>query len=516
VVEQLNIIYMKLRAIGKQRKRFLLTLPLVAAPFLCLIFYTFGGGGAGVKGIATKMGLNPELPKARFDLKEAIRNKLGFYKKADEDSIKKNILERLDPYERRADKSPKDSVVLRVNGNDRRADELLQRLGKLKQSLNEPARPVTATPGVIEWPARVMRPARPDTTAHDPQMERLNTLLDKVIRIQHPEERKAERAETAQRRVDEVLPVDSGVNTIAAVAADRQTLVNGATMALRLTDAVRVNGRVIPAGQMVYGVVSVNSDRLQVRVAAINCEGNLYTTDLQVYDVDGLTGIHIPGSINRDVVKESVDEGIGSLDVMSVDGSLGAQAANAGVQAARTLLSRKVRLVRVTVPAGYRVLLRALRVAGSVNKGFSGVRFDSIDVRPPGFVPGGPLIERCRAEGMELGLEGIWLQDSVLWFGLRWENHTAIVYRPDYIRWFVRDRRVFKRTAVQDLQLEPVKEAGLAAVGRDSVGHSWAGFRPFALAKDKELVLEVGEKGGGRVLELVIGHKAILRAKQEP
>ena len=34
------------------------------------------------------------------------------------------------------------------------------------------------------------------------------------------------------------------------------------------------------------------------------------------------------------------------------------QAASVGVDAARTLVTRKVRLVRVGLPAGYRVLLR--------------------------------------------------------------------------------------------------------------------------------------------------------------
>jgi hypothetical protein len=41
-----------------------------------------------------------------------------------------------------------------------------------------------------------------------------------------------------------------------------------------------------------------------------------------------------------------------------MDPSLGAQAASAGIQAAKTLISKKVKLVKVTVKAGYQVLLR--------------------------------------------------------------------------------------------------------------------------------------------------------------
>src|SRR5580692_2453701 len=165
---------MRIKAISQQRKRFLLALPLVAAPFICFVFYSLGGGG-GSKDIAHRVGLNLELPKARFDLKDAMQNKLGFYHKAEQDSIKKKTLERLDPFK-------KDSTILVRRGmpaNDRRAEDLLHQLGKLRESLHAQDRPTTVTPGaMIEWPARPVRPTQPDTGVRDPQMERLNTLLD--------------------------------------------------------------------------------------------------------------------------------------------------------------------------------------------------------------------------------------------------------------------------------------------------------------------------------------------------
>jgi hypothetical protein len=110
-------------------------------------------------------------------------------------------------------------------------------------------------------------------------------------------------------------------------------------------------------------------------------------------------------------------------------------------------------------------------------------------------------------------LRGIYLQDSLVWFVLEWESHSAIDFTPQYYRWVIRDRRSFKRTAQQELPVEPVYPAGLTMVERDSALNQWAGFRPFAPGKDKELVLEVGEKNGGRVLTLVIHPKQILNAK---
>ena len=134
-------------------------------------------------------------------------------------------------------------------------------------------------------------------------------------------------------------------------------------------------------------------------------------------------------------------------------------------------------------------------------------------IQPPGFVPGGSFLQRCRTEGMELDLQGLYLQDSLLWIALRWANHSPIGYVPDYYRWVIRDKRSFRRTAQQELPLQPLYTPPLATIDGDSTVNQWTGFRPFALAKDKELVLEIGEKNGGRTLTLVIDHKRLLKTQ---
>jgi hypothetical protein len=74
--------------------------------------------------------------------------------------------------------------------------------------------------------------------------------------------------------------------------------------------------------------------------------------------MDGLTGIYIPGAINRDVAKASADRSMQTLGVANLDDSWGAQAAGVGIEAAKSLLSKKVKLIKVAVKAGYQVLLR--------------------------------------------------------------------------------------------------------------------------------------------------------------
>ncbi|HXB06795.1 MAG TPA: conjugative transposon protein TraM, partial [Puia sp.] len=492
-------------------------LPLVVVPFLCLVFHVLGGGRGATrsKGV-NALGLNTQLPSLSVDLQKAFQDKLKTYEQADNDSARKAQYQRQDPYRR--DSPGGDRRVLpagkpvetRLDADDR-AKQLEQQLGRLQQSLH-PAAPVIRP--LMPIPPRGLE--LPEERAPDPQLDRLNAMLDKVIRIQHPEAPGAAPTATpnASMPVEEVSPVDSNANSIAAVIPDDQTLVAGTTLSLRLTDPVRVGGRILPAGELVYGPVSINNDRLMVHISSLRQDHNLFTVDWQVYDLDGLAGIHIPGMLGRDVAKQSADQGVNALNVMTLDPSLGAQAAGAGIQAAKTYLGRKVRQVRVTVRAGYQVLLRNSRAGGSRAKPVSPpeVHPDSLLARPE-WEPAGPVLERCRREGMEVALRMVCIRDSCLWFGLEWRNRSPIGLTPAYVRWSVRDRRAFRRTALQEQTIEPLSAPALRPVPGDSTVNSFTGFRPFAVPRDKQLVVEIGEKNGGRALELIIPYQQILKAK---
>lgn len=496
-----------------------------------LVFYlVFALMNRKVRQVAAT-GINTQLPQA-VSGRELLNKKLQ-YEAAERDSVRKAQFERQDPYRRDSGAISRQAVVspsrplqttiaplsrpaMAVGPaapTDPRAEQVLEQLRRLQQSMSTPRAPL---PGLVRsyTPARPRVDLAPDTTG-DARVGQLNSMLDKVIRIQHPEE--GHQKALAAMNVDEVLPADSGANTIAAVVASDQTLTAGATVALRIVDSIRVNGGLLPAGQLVYGTVTINNDRMLVHVGSLREDRSLFVTDLQVYDLDGIAGIHIPGVLSRDVAKQSADQGVSSLNVLEADPSLGAQAANAGIQTLKTFVGRKVKQVRVSVRAGYQVLLQDAHPAAARRRtGVAAGPADSgaaISTLPPGIVPDGPVIAHCRAEGVRLRLRGLWLTGGRLWFGLEWENRGAIGFKAAYARWFIRDRRQVRRTAMQELPLEPSGGGGPEDVAADSMVHSWTAFAPFALARDKELVLEVAEKGGGRVLELVIKHQELLKAK---
>jgi conjugative transposon TraM protein len=124
-----------------------------------------------------------------------------------------------------------------------------------------------------------------------------------------------------------------------------------------LLNDVMITGRQVPKDQFIYGTCAINGERLTIQVNSIRTGNTLLPVSLSVYDLDGLEGIYIPGAITRDAAKQASDDALQNIQLMTLDPSIGAQAAAAGVEAAKGLFSKKAKLVKVTVKAGYQVFL---------------------------------------------------------------------------------------------------------------------------------------------------------------
>ena len=225
----------------------------------------------------------------------------------------------------------------------------------------------------------------------DPEIQQLNGTLEKILDIQHPDRVKEKLKEkslknkeqvfivTRQSVKDNISLLDTGKskkdvenkffgveddadseeqNTVEAVVHQTQTLVNGAVVKMRLLNDIYINGSSIPKGNFVFGIAKLNDERLEININSIRNNNSLFPVKLEVYDMDGLPGIYIPGAISRDVAKQTTDNGLQQLELTSMDPSLKAQAAATGINTAKSLLSKKVKQVKVLVKAGYKVLLR--------------------------------------------------------------------------------------------------------------------------------------------------------------
>src|SRR3954462_6235994 len=82
-----------------QKRKFYMMLPVLVIPFLTMFFWALGGG----QGIANAkdtnaIGLNLNLPEAKFNNEVSAWDKLSLYQKARRDSLKSNQAKKNDPY----------------------------------------------------------------------------------------------------------------------------------------------------------------------------------------------------------------------------------------------------------------------------------------------------------------------------------------------------------------------------------------------------------------------------------
>ena len=125
------------------------------------------------------------------------------------------------------------------------------------------------------------------------------------------------------------------INTLRAIIHETQTIVNGATVKMRLVQDAYINGTKIPNGNFIYGTASLNNERLKVETNSIRFGNSLYPVKLKAFDLDGLEGICIPGAIANELVKQSSDNALQNIGMMSLDPTLTEQVASAGITAAK-------------------------------------------------------------------------------------------------------------------------------------------------------------------------------------
>jgi conjugative transposon TraM protein len=414
----------KLSQATLRKRKMMLVLPALVIPFMTLAFWALGGGKASAgkqSDIKDLNSLNLHLPDPKLK-KETILDKLGFYDKADKDSLKLKQEMRNDPYyqEQQNNKQTESSNELETivqnsagkfhqssiseenklntspynTGTNQAEEKLMQKLSELNKVISQPeTQPVKADEyayqdnnlqtdskidGSVSKLENMMQSMNQGNDS-DPELDKLSGMMDKIIAIQHPEKIKEELKQKSLQQKTNVLAVsnkstdDTAVNgfysldassetlksnAIEAVVNEDQILVSGAVIKLRLVSDAYIKDVKIPAGNFVFGIVTLAGERLNIEINSIRSGNSVFPVKMQVYDMDGLDGIYIPGAINRDVAKQSADNSLQTMQLATLDPSLAAQATAAGISTVKNLLSKKVKLVKVMVKAGYKVLLK--------------------------------------------------------------------------------------------------------------------------------------------------------------
>ncbi len=107
--------------------------------------------------------------------------------------------------------------------------------------------------------------------------------------------------------------------------------------------------------------------------------------------------------------------------------------------------------------------------------------------------------------GVEFSIKGIYTNNGMLYFHSQIKNITNIPFDIDFITFKIVDRRVTKRTAVQEQVLTPLRvlNANQTIRGK-SVARSVFTLEKFTIADNKMLVIEIFEKNGGRHQSVII------------
>lgn len=96
-------------------------------------------------------------------------------------------------------------------------------------------------------------------------------------------------------------------------------------------------------------------------------------------------------------------------------------------------------------------------------------------------------------------MKGIYVHSDLLYFHTEIKNQSNVPFDVDYITFKVVDKKVAKRTAIQEQVLLPVRAYNyVVRVAGKKTEQTVFCLPKFTILDDKELVVEMNEKEGGR------------------
>ena len=110
-------------------------------------------------------------------------------------------------------------------------------------------------------------------------------------------------------------------------------------------------------------------------------------------------------------------------------------------------------------------------------------------------------------------ITGIYIKKDVIYYQLYLGNKSPLNYNIDLIRFYIRDKKKSKRTAIQENELKPIYTAGnTTCVNAKGVSVLVFAMDKFTIPDGKYLAVEIMEKNGGRNLFMKINNKKIMQA----
>lgn len=121
----------------------------------------------------------------------------------------------------------------------------------------------------------------------------------------------------------------------------------------------------------------------------------------------------------------------------------------------------------------------------------------------------------CKRFGVQFLLKSVHSHNGLFYFHTETRNRSNVAFRTDFIRFKIVDKKVPKRTAIQERVIDPVRSYNevLVTEGKSDVRTVYA-VPQFTIPDEKLLVIELFEKDGGRHQTIRVENADLVAAKQ--
>lgn len=120
----------------------------------------------------------------------------------------------------------------------------------------------------------------------------------------------------------------------------------------------------------------------------------------------------------------------------------------------------------------------------------------------------------AKSFGIQYLLRGLYTHNGLLYFHTQIRNSSNVPYDVDFITFKIIDKKVAKRTAIQEQIIFPLRAYNYAVhVAGKKDERTVFTMEKFTIPEDKQLIVELHEKSGGRHQSFIIENEDIVRAR---
>jgi conjugative transposon TraN protein len=116
--------------------------------------------------------------------------------------------------------------------------------------------------------------------------------------------------------------------------------------------------------------------------------------------------------------------------------------------------------------------------------------------------------------GIRFAITNIFIDKDILFFKFKITNYSNIDYVPDFVRFYIQDAKVKKKTAIQQIEQIPMFFFDMPDRVAAHDTHSFTvALNKFTIPDKKKLIIEMQERDGGRHFFYKLGNEPIISAE---